>query len=87
MATYKIVSATRSGDAPHDHVVSIATGPNTTLDVAEVRDALDSFHTYYVYGEGQSAVIEKFDCECGAKTIRSEADATEHNNLDSLPSS
>jgi hypothetical protein len=87
MATYKLVSATRSGDAPHDHVVSVGIGPTTILDVAQVREALDNFDTYYVYGDGQSAVIEKFDCECGAKTVRSEADATEHNDLESLPSS
>ena len=85
MATYKITCATRSGDAPHDHVVSISIGGSTRRPVAEVRDALDKFDTYYVYGGEQSAVVEKFDCECGAQTIRSEADATEANNLHSLP--
>ena len=86
MSTYKITCATKSGDAPHDHVVSIGIGPNANLSVAEVRENLDNSKTYYVYGGGVSAVVEKFDCDCGAKTIRSIAEATEKNNLDALPS-
>lgn len=86
MSTYKITCATKSGDAPHDHVVSIGIGPNTTLSVDEVRENIDNAKVYYVYADGQSAVIEKFDCECGAKTVVSESDANEKNNLDALPS-
>ena len=85
MATYKIVCATRSGDAPHDHVVSIGIGPTTNVAVAQVREALDNADTYYVFGGDTSCVIEKFDCECGAQTVRSAAGANEQNNLDAVP--
>ena len=85
MATYKILCATRSGDAPHDHVVSIGIGPTTTMSMADVREALDNADTYYVYGDGTTATVEKFDCDCGAQTIRSDSFATDANNLNSLP--
>ena len=86
MATYKITAVTRSGDAPHDHVTSIDIGPTDNLSVAEVRDRIDAYDTYYVYGGGEPCSVEKFDCECGAQTIRSQAGANEKNDLAAVPS-
>ena len=86
MATYKILCVTRSGDDPHDHVVSVGIGPTTNVPVAKVREALDHADTYYVFGGDLPAVVEKFDCDCGAETIRSAAGAIEANNLDSVAS-
>jgi hypothetical protein len=85
MATYKITCVTREGDAPHDHVVSIGIGPHTTLSVADVRERLDHADVYYTYGGEKSAVVEKHDCECGAATIKSVAEATAENDLHSVP--
>jgi hypothetical protein len=85
MATYKITAVTRSGEAPHDHVTSIDIGPYDNRPVADVRDAIDNADVYYVYGGGESAKVEKFDCECGAKTIKSIADATDKNDLSTVP--
>lgn len=43
--------------------------------------------SYYTYGGGRQAVVEVVRCPhaCGYEIIRSTADATTINNLDSLP--
>lgn len=59
---------------------------STTLAVGEVRRQIDYGEAFYTEdARGNQARVEKFDCGCGVKTIRSNADATTANNLDSLP--
>ncbi len=92
MSDFRIVCTRQEpGDASHGHIVQVGTGPTAqqytqTWTVPEVYAAMDRGDRFLTFGEQsrQWALVEKFVC-CGRQTLRSEADATTDNNLDSLP--
>ncbi len=78
---------------PHDaHIEAVGVGDDPTsadeqLTVGEVYRAMDRGDTFYTKSRktGKEAEVHKYECgHCGKKTLRSDADATEDNNLDNL---
>lgn len=91
MAT-RIVCTTQSNPPAvgHGHIIAVGTGTDpgaasARVEVDEVRRRIDLGELFYTQDAyGNQARVEKFQCWCGYKTIRSNADATTGNNLDSL---
>ena len=74
----------------HDsaHIERVAfEGATTCYTVAQVYALIDAGHRIWSRGPlaSVSARVRKFRCRCGRATLRSDADATKVNNLDSLP--
>lgn len=94
MASYRIVCTNQEPpDEPHDeaHIAVVGTGDDPDSadkkwQVGDVRDALDDGTTFYTKSEttGETAEVEKYDCSCGYKTIRTKPDERIDNNLDDL---
>lgn len=75
----------------HGHIlaVGIGTDPGSATQretVDTVRRNILNGERYYTQGErsGKVANVERYDCWCGVKTIRSTPDAVTDNNLDNL---
>lgn len=95
MAQYRIVCTTQEpASLPNDraHIVAVGTGASTGYDrywqLYEVLAAMDQGDSFYTYGETskQVALVEKYVCPwCSRTHIRTKPDATQDNNLDSLP--
>lgn len=95
MTTYRIVCTEQqpaSAPPSHAHIVAVGTGtdPNkaterwTLAQVIQKMDAGDKFFTQSITS-GKSAWVEKYFCSpCRLYHIRSSADASKDNNLDSL---
>jgi hypothetical protein len=86
MASSRIVCVTKVASGNHHHITEVGTGtdPNaasTQLTVAQVRKAIDDGDTFYSQGGGEKAYVEKYTC-CGVNTIRTKADDTTKDNLD-----
>jgi hypothetical protein len=92
MADYQILCVTTKYQDPREHIVSVGTGTVTvdrTWTVKQVRKAIkrgdDHFYTVGPTS-GEQAAVRRYKCACGVKTIRSDDDAVEDNNLDNLGS-
>lgn len=88
MTNYRIVCTEQTGGTPHGHITAVGIEPtpgsaDRRLTVREVYGLMDRGHSFYTYGGGQRASVEKWTC-CGIATLRSGSDATPANNLDSL---
>lgn len=91
MTDYRIVCTVQTGGTSHGHITAVetesnASSPSTRLTVRDVYHRMDSGHTFYTYGGGLRAPVQKWRCSCGTSTLRSGPDATTENNLDSLRS-
>jgi phage-related protein len=85
MAESRVVCVTKVASGDH-HITEVGTGtdPNkatTQLTVTQVRTAIDNGDKFYSQGGGEKAYVEKFAC-CGVNTIRTKADDTTKDNLD-----
>jgi hypothetical protein len=60
--------------------------PDYSETVEAVRANLLT-QTYYTISpsSGAAAIVHRFDCACGVKTIQTNADPYSDNNLDNLP--
>jgi len=86
MAETRIVCVTKTANGDHHHITEVGTGtdPNAAsgqMTVASVRKAIDDGDAFYSQGGGEKAYVEKFTC-CGVHTIRTKADDTTKDNLD-----
>jgi hypothetical protein len=93
MSTNRIVCTEQSRPSAvgHGHILAVGLGtdPNQATNretVETVRANLLNGDVYYTVGPrtGKLAYVYRYDCPCGVKTVRSTADATTDNNLDSL---
>lgn len=90
MSNHRIVCTEQTDNCPkYGHIIAVGIGddPNKASDrktVDQVWAALDAGQTFYTYGGGKVALVHKHWCGCGRKTLRSAADCTTLNNLDSL---
>ena len=87
--TQKRIVCTEKSSGGHGHIlkVGIGTDPGKATDsetVSVVRSNIAAGDIYYTYGGGKTALVRRYDCSCGVKTIRSDSDATTANNLDNL---
>jgi Protein of unknown function (DUF3892) len=94
MADYQILCV--NTEHPHRHIVEVGTGPELgdvtkTWSVKKVRKAIKKGkHRFYTLSPSTNkrANVGRWSCAkpgCGAvKTIRSEGDVVEDNNLDNL---
>jgi hypothetical protein len=88
----RIVCTEKSTSTTHGHITTVGIGSDadkadTSETVDEVRrNILFGTDTYYTLDvrSGKRADVERFDCWCGVKTIRSNPDAVTDNNLDKL---
>jgi|SRR4051812_5334931 len=93
MTAKRIVCTDQSNPpAPgHGHIVSVGIGTDPGKatereDVTTVRANILRGDTYFTKGtsSGKIALVERYDCSCGVKTIRSAPDKVTDNNLDNL---
>lgn len=89
---YRIVCTIQDQPTYHNHILGVETGdfprwPTLRWSVEEVRQYILSGQRFYTVSPSTGAVayVERFDCACGVKTIRSRPDAVYDNNLDNLP--
>lgn len=89
MANYRIVCVELKYPTQHRHITGVGTGANPNAadnqwTVQQVRSAIDRGDTFYTQSPttAKVAYVDKFDCSCGYKTIKSRADAVQDNNLD-----
>lgn len=93
MADYRIVCVTEHKNAGHDgHVVDVGTGVRADTytqkwTVTQARRAIDLGHTFHTISRstGRRAEVRKWQCGCGYRTLKSDADALADNNLDNMP--
>jgi hypothetical protein len=86
VATYRIVCVEKVVSGDHHHLTHVGTG--TDADAADarwtvgaVRKAILAGDEFYSQGGGEKAYVERFTC-CGVETIRTKADDTTKDNLD-----
>jgi len=92
MAEYRIVCANRSGSTlGHQHIIQVGTGANEgqadrQWTVDEVRAEISRGTRFYTVSEStwQVAEVDRYDCSCGFKTIKTKGDLIKDNNLDNL---
>lgn len=95
MASYQVLCTEQVPAWNHPRqarIVAVGTGvdgmrPTHRWTVPEVVSAMDTGHTFFTKGQysGRTARVEKYYCStCRAYHIRSAADCTTDNNLDSL---
>jgi hypothetical protein len=94
MSRYRIVCVESKyfESGKHDHLTVVGTGKDPAAadkkwTVAEVRSAIDGGDEFFTrsVSTGNEAKVEKFTCStCDFKTIRSNADRVQDNNLDNL---
>lgn len=89
MSAYRIVCTDQTGCSQGGHITGVGTGADPdaagqSWSVQQVWDAIDRGHTFYTYANGRQASVHKLHCGCGRGSLRSGADATTANNLDSL---
>lgn len=84
MSTYQITCATKIH--PHRHITQIG-GVGARWTVDQARAAIARGDVFYTVSRltGKQARVLAFDCSCGVKSLRSNADAVTDNNLDNLP--
>lgn len=84
MSAFKVVCTEQTRCSQSGHILGVGTYGGTRWSVDEVWSAINSGHTFYTEGGGKTAVVNKYDCPCGRRSLRSSADATVLNNLDYL---
>jgi hypothetical protein len=88
VADYRIVCTNQTGCSQGGHIISVGTGSDQGWDrqwsVQDVWNAMSAGHRFFTFGGGKWATVHSFRCGCGLGTLRSGADATTANNLDSL---
>ena len=93
MSSYQVQCTEQSnpGAQGHGHILAVGTGttssrPDQRWTVEEVRRAIWNGHRFYTVSPSTRRIanVERYDCWCGVKTIRSAADAVYDNNLDNL---
>jgi hypothetical protein len=85
----RIVCTEQTPSCPSGHIVAVGVtdGQDVAGDymtVAQVYAAMGRREKFYTYGGGLWATVQPYDCRCGRGSLRSGADATTANNLDSL---
>lgn len=93
MSTKRIVCTEQSNPSAvgHGHIIAVGVGTDPSKadsreTVEAVRGNLGAGDIYYTFSESTSkvALVHRYDCSCGVKTIRSAPDAVYDNNLDNL---
>ena len=87
VADFRIVCVTKDGIYPHDHIVSVGVGTSSyRWSVDQVRESLSHGDLFHTVGplSGKIAHVRPFDCECGARTIRSNFEMEPDNDLEQL---
>jgi Protein of unknown function (DUF3892) len=90
MSSRQIICTDQTGCSQSGHITAVGlddTGSDKAserLTVSEVYSAMDRGDIFYTWGGGKVALVHKYKCGCGLATLRSAADATTLNNLDSL---
>jgi hypothetical protein len=91
MAAYhQIVCTNQTNCSSTGHIVAVGIGSDVTranerLTVGAVWAAMDKGDVFYTSdAQGNVALVEKFYCGCRQGSLRSKADASKANNLDSL---
>lgn len=92
MVEYRIVCANKSGSTPaHRHIIQVGTGAHEAQadrqwTVAEVRAEISQGTRFYTVSEStwKVAEVDRYDCSCGFKTIKTRVDSIKDNNLDNL---
>lgn len=91
MASHRIVCTEQKRPTHHNHIMAVGTGETADKaterwTVEQVRSAILNGTRFYTVSPstGKIANVERFDCACGVKTIRSSPDAVRDNNLDNL---
>ncbi|WP_181775319.1 DUF3892 domain-containing protein [Amycolatopsis pittospori] len=86
MAEYEIVCTVQTGCTAGGHILAVCRGgADHPMRVAEIYQSMDGGDRYFTDAGGLKAYVRKWACPCGEGTLRSMADATLRNNLDSLP--
>lgn len=85
---YRIVCTNQTGCSQNGHIIGVGTGSDAGWDrqwtLQQVYAAMNAGHRFLTYGGGLWATVQPYKCGCGLWTLRSGADATTANNLDSL---
>ena len=88
MSDYRIICTNQTDCSTGGHIISVGTGDHTGWDrqwtVQQVYNAMNAGHRFFTYGGGKWATVHDYRCGCGLGSLRSGADATTVNNLDSL---
>lgn len=90
MSYYRIVCTEQTTCSAAGHITAVGIGSDAgsateRLTVQEVWGLLDRGHVFYTQdAQGRVALVEKFRCRCLGGSLRSKADASTGNNLDSL---
>ncbi|AUI62502.1 DUF3892 domain-containing protein [Amycolatopsis sp. BJA-103] len=84
MAEYEIVCTVQTGCTAGGHILAVGRGGDV-LRVDDVYTSMDNGDRYFTDADGRKAYVRKWACTCGVGTLKSAADATLRNNLDSLP--
>lgn len=88
VATRQVPVAESTAQAHITHVRVTRNDPEHTKTLAEVIRDMESGDSFYTIGasSGVRAAVERYACAgCGKTFIRTSADASRDNNLDSLP--
>jgi len=85
MTSYRITCTTKSTCPNGHHIVAVGPENLNRITVPEAYQMIDQGHRFYTLAASEIAWVEKFTCQCGIKTLRSQADTTSLNNLDHLP--
>jgi len=92
MVEYRIVCANKSESTPtHHHIIQVGTGanepqPDRQWTVDAVRAEISQGTRFYTFSEStwRVAEVDRHDCSCGRKTIKTKGDSVKDNNLDNL---
>jgi uncharacterized protein DUF3892 len=88
MTDYRITCTNQTGCTTGGHITSVGTGGDAGWDrqwtVQDVYNAMNRGDRFFTFGGGAWATVNPYRCGCGLGTLRSGADATTANNLDSL---
>lgn len=95
MTTYRIICTNQlpvNEPTLHAHIVAVGTGtdpdepPDRKWTLEEAIAAIDGGDDFYVEVDGKRVDVEVVDCpSCDHRILRTEADDSTANNLDSLP--
>jgi hypothetical protein len=81
---FQITCTEQTGNVHTGHITGVGVYGGTRWTVDEVWASIDRGTVFYTYGGGRRATVHKYNCPCGRRSLRSGADATTANNLDSL---
>lgn len=85
---YRIVCTNQTGCSQGGHIVGVGTGDSNGWErqwtVQQVYAAMNRGDRFFTFGGGLWASVQPYNCGCRQGSLRSGADATTANNLDSL---